>query len=180
LLATSGVESLAGISRKRRFQPEHGDTMRNHLAAVILEDSSVLIDERNYWKVGDIADALVSALRNDPLLIVIVKPTNYQHFEGVIRLIYATRLANVADENVLYTTEDGNVIRFDTLGSKKSPTFRLNINPVSHGFRPQFSQSRMPPRFRTPWCQIATTCKNPCAKSFLKAQRRAYSLSISL
>lgn len=95
--------------------------MSHHLAAVILEDSSVLIEGRKYWEVGDIADRLVSALHSDPHLIVVIKPTNYQHYEGLIRLIHASTRADMPGENLLYTTEDGRVITVEALTSRNRP-----------------------------------------------------------
>lgn len=108
--------------RQGRLRPEADlistfdeETMNKQIKAIIVDDETVLIDGREIVERDELAVALLSALKSDPNLILVIEPTKNSSYKGTGKVIYASQRVGVPVENLRYTMEDGDVVTFDEL-----------------------------------------------------------------
>jgi Tfp pilus assembly pilus retraction ATPase PilT len=94
--------------------------MNNQLSAVVVDETTISIDGRTLVGMDEVADALASALQNDPNFILLIESRPTEHYKGIGTVIYASQRAGVPVENLRWTTDDGDVMSFGELKDRDS------------------------------------------------------------
>ena len=98
--------------------------MPTQISAIVVDDTSILIGGRSLVGMDEVADALTSALQDDPNFVLLIESRPTEHYKGIGTVIYASQRAGVPVENIRWTTDDGRVVSFGELqnGDASSPT----------------------------------------------------------
>jgi hypothetical protein len=120
-MAASGRELPVAIGRNRPSAGFVSFQMKRQIKAVIVDDETMLIEGRKLVGTDAVADVLRSALQSDPNFILVIAPTKNAYYKGIGTVIYASQRVGVPVENLRYTTEEGDVVRFDELRAR-NPT----------------------------------------------------------
>jgi hypothetical protein len=94
--------------------------MNNQITAVVVDDHTILLDGRKHIGMDELANALGSALENDPNFTLVIESTPTEHYRGIGTVIYASQRAGVPVENLRWTMDDGAVVSFDELKARNS------------------------------------------------------------
>lgn len=92
--------------------------MDNQIKAVILDNETILIDDRELVDNEALAEALKSALQRDPDFILVIAPTRSEYYEGIGKVLYTSHRIGVPPENLRYAMENGEVVTFDELRAR--------------------------------------------------------------
>ena len=93
--------------------------MDNHIKIIIVDDDTISINGRTLVEKDALVEAMRSAVQDDPGLILVIEPKNAEDYKGIGRAIYASQHAGVPVANLRLTREDGEVVSFDALGTRK-------------------------------------------------------------
>ena len=92
--------------------------MDNQIRAVILDNETILIDERKLVGNEALAEALKSALQRDPDFILVIAPLRSDYYKGIGKVLYTSHRVGVLLENLRYAMENGEVVTFDELRAR--------------------------------------------------------------
>lgn len=92
--------------------------MRNQITAVIVDDDTITFDGNTLVGMDAVSDALRSALKSDPHLILVLEPAATEHYKGIGTVIYASQRVGIPVENLRWATTDGDVVTFDQLKTR--------------------------------------------------------------
>ena len=94
--------------------------MNNQISAVVVDEMTILIGGRTLVGMDEVADALASALQNDPNFILLIESRPTEYYKGIGTVIYASQRVGVPVENIRWTTDDGDVVSFGELKDRNS------------------------------------------------------------
>lgn len=92
--------------------------MNNQILAVVVNDETILLDGRTLVGMDEIANALGSALENDPNFILVIGSEPTENYKGIGSIIYASQRVGVPVENLRWTMDNGDVLTFDELKAR--------------------------------------------------------------
>ncbi|VXB29939.1 hypothetical protein [Massilia sp. 9I] len=98
--------------------------MNRLISAVVVDDTTIVIDGRRLIGMDEVADALASALHSDPNFILLIESRPAEHYKGIGTVIYASQRVGVPVENLRWTTDDGDVVSFGEL-KDRHPSSRM-------------------------------------------------------
>lgn len=94
--------------------------MHSQIKALIVNDESILVDGRELAGIDEVANALKTALEQDPDLILVIEPAQDDDYKAIGTVIYASQRAGVPVENLRFTLADGDVVPLDELRARNS------------------------------------------------------------
>lgn len=94
--------------------------MKNQINAVAIDEQTILVDGHPMVGIDEVADALALALDNDPDFILLIESRPTAHYKAIGTVIYASQRIGVPIENIRWTTDDGDVVSFGDLQSRRS------------------------------------------------------------
>jgi len=92
--------------------------MDNQIKAVVLDNETILIDDRKLVENEALAEALKSALQEDPNFILVIAPMRSEYYKGIGKVLYTSQRVGVPIENLRYAMENGDVVTFDALRAR--------------------------------------------------------------
>jgi hypothetical protein len=94
--------------------------MSNQIVAIVVNDETISLDGRTFVGMDELANALKSALEDDPNFVLVIGSEPTENYKGIGTIIYASQHAGVPVENLRWTMNDGDVVTFDELKARNS------------------------------------------------------------
>lgn len=94
--------------------------MNNQISTVVVDDTTITIGDRTFVGMDEVADALASALKDDPNFILVIESRPSEYYKGIGTVIYASQRVGVPVENLRWTTDEGDVLSFGELKNRNS------------------------------------------------------------
>lgn len=89
--------------------------MSNRLVATVVNDETILLEGRTLVGKDEVADALKSALEDDPNFVLVIGSNPNENYKGIGTIIYASQRVGVPVENLRWTMDNGDVLTFEQL-----------------------------------------------------------------
>jgi hypothetical protein len=96
------------------------ETMNHQITAIVADDETILLDGETLVGVTQVANALQSALENDPHSILVIGPMPREQYKGIGTIIYASQRAGMPVENLRLTMDNGDVVTYSELSKRNA------------------------------------------------------------
>jgi hypothetical protein len=94
--------------------------MNNRITVDVVDDETVVFDGRTLTGKDEVADALRSAITNDPDFTLVIRSTSTGHYKGIGMVIYTSQRVGVPVENLRLQMDDGQIVSLDELRAQQN------------------------------------------------------------